>query len=173
MLICRLFLMRLQDAPFIKLGGKDRKCFYFAVEGNPMIFRKFLASPSREHVLYITFPKEWKHNDILQLFSPFGMHVNVFTSDFYNKLFFLLGNVHVAWINDHSAYVGLQKREQTAIALSTLSQSDTYTVISYAKRQAQLAGQTFPSSSPLPSSKRKRSLENLAIIKKRSASFGE
>ncbi|KAF2898114.1 hypothetical protein ILUMI_08056 [Ignelater luminosus] len=131
----RLFLMRLQDAPFIKLGGKD-------------------PSPSREHVLYIKFPKEWKLSDILQLFSPFG-------------------NVHVAWINDHSAYVGLQKKEQTAIALSTLSQSDTYTVISYAKRQAQLAGQTFPSSSPLFSSKRKRSFENLNVTKKRSASFGE
>lgn len=52
----------------------------------------------------------------------------------------LLGNVHVSWINDQSAYIALQKEGQTAVALRTLSQSETYTVTSYANRQAQLDG---------------------------------
>lgn len=34
----------------------------------------FLANPSRDHVFHITFPKEWKHSDISNLFSPFGEH---------------------------------------------------------------------------------------------------
>lgn len=50
------------------------------------------------------------------------------------------GNIRVAWIDDYSAYVGLQKEGQTAVALRTLSQSDTYKVTSYASRQAQLEG---------------------------------
>jgi len=34
----------------------------------------FLANPSRDHVFHLTFPKEWKHADISQLFSPFGKY---------------------------------------------------------------------------------------------------
>jgi len=132
----RLFLMRLQDAPYIRIGGND-------------------PVPSRDHVLYMTFPKEWKLNDVMQLFSPFG-------------------NVYVAWIDDRSAYVGLQRRDQTALALSTLSQSDTYTVTPYAKRQAQLAGHNLLTS-PLVLPRRKRSVDGLSTItkKRRTNSFGE
>lgn len=34
----------------------------------------FLANPNRDHIFHMTFPKEWKFNDINQLFSPFGMY---------------------------------------------------------------------------------------------------
>jgi len=34
----------------------------------------FSANPSRDHVFHLTFPKEWKHADISQLFSPFGKY---------------------------------------------------------------------------------------------------
>lgn len=67
------------------------------------------------------------------------------------------GNVHVAWIDDHSAYVGLQKEGQTTLALRTLSQSDTYTVMSYANRQAQLES----------TSKRKQPVDELHSFAKR------
>ncbi|XP_022911261.2 poly(A)-specific ribonuclease PARN-like [Onthophagus taurus] len=98
--INKLFLMRLQDTPYIHLGGDD-------------------PIPPRDHVFYLTFPKEWKQNDIVQLFSPFG-------------------SVHISWINDRSAYVGLAKRNQAAIVLNTLSQSDTYRIMTYDSRQIQL-----------------------------------
>ncbi|XP_012258948.2 poly(A)-specific ribonuclease PARN-like [Athalia rosae] len=50
-------------------------------------------NPSRDHVFHITFPKEWKLSDISQLFSPFG-------------------SVHVSWLSDTTAYVGLNRRDQ-------------------------------------------------------------
>lgn len=36
------------------------------------------ANPNRDHILHITFPKEWRFNDISQLFSPFGKLQNSF-----------------------------------------------------------------------------------------------
>lgn len=93
----KIFVLKLQDCQYLNLSGKDPKI-------------------SREHVVHITFPKEWKTNDLTQLFSPFG-------------------NIHICWLNDTSAYVALQKKDQTTIALSTLSQSDKFQVMSYAQHQ--------------------------------------
>lgn len=50
---------------------------------NPQAFVHFLAinalskiclvvQPKRDHVLHVTFPKEWKTSDLYQLFSAFG-----------------------------------------------------------------------------------------------------
>ncbi|KAK5641654.1 hypothetical protein RI129_010201 [Pyrocoelia pectoralis] len=129
----RLFLMRLQDYPYINLGGAD-------------------VVPSRDHIVYLSFPKSWKQNDIFQLFSPFG-------------------NIFVAWINDHSAFVALQRRDQISIVLSTLSQSETYTIMSYSQRQAQLAADIITTPSPC---QRKRAANNInSSIKKRKTSVGE
>ncbi|KAJ8986166.1 hypothetical protein NQ317_005640 [Molorchus minor] len=116
--INKIFLMVLTDNQFINLAGED-------------------LNPNRDHVFYLTFPKEWKNNNIVQLFSPFG-------------------NVQVSWLDDTSAYVGLYKRDQAAIALSTLSQSDTYSIMSFAKRQAILAGICTPLPSPLKAKRRKK-----------------
>lgn len=56
--------------------------------------------------------------------------------------------------------MGLQRRDQAAVALSTLSQSDTYSVMTYARRQAVIEGR---SSLPMsPAVKSKRSLESAA-----------
>ncbi|XP_075231184.1 poly(A)-specific ribonuclease PARN-like isoform X2 [Lycorma delicatula] len=79
--INRLHLMRVQDT-HICLAGPD-------------------PTPSREHVFYITFPKEWKYNDINQLFTPYG-------------------SIFISWINDTSAWVSLQHREQTINVKNTL-----------------------------------------------------
>lgn len=37
-----------------------------------------LANPSRDHVFHLTFPKEWKFNDISHLFSPFGKYIYIY-----------------------------------------------------------------------------------------------
>ncbi|XP_967921.3 poly(A)-specific ribonuclease PARN [Tribolium castaneum] len=118
----KLFLMMLRDSQYINLEGED-------------------PNPPRDHVFYLTFPKEWKQSNIIELFSPFG-------------------GVYVSWINETSAYVGLHKRDQAAVALSTLSQSDTYSIVPFIKRQSQLAGLKTPMASPAPSNRRKRTIEN-------------
>lgn len=123
----RLFLMRLQDCPYMNLGGTD-------------------VIPSREHIVYLSFPKTWKQNDIFQLFSPFGY-------------------VFIAWIDDQSAYIALQRRDQMPIVLSTLSQSETYKIMSYAQRQAQLAGDTAPCL--LPKQRKRAASEINPSMKKR------
>lgn len=49
----KIFIMRMEDIPYLNLAGEDLK-------------------PSRDHVFYLTFPSTWKYTDILDLFSPFG-----------------------------------------------------------------------------------------------------
>ncbi|KAK2164575.1 hypothetical protein NP493_1408g00000 [Ridgeia piscesae] len=49
----RLYLMRINDIPYIDLSRPD-----------PL--------PSREHVFHVRFPSEWKASDLNHLFSPFG-----------------------------------------------------------------------------------------------------
>ncbi|XP_050295640.1 poly(A)-specific ribonuclease PARN-like [Anthonomus grandis grandis] len=136
----KIFLMMLTDGQYLHLAGED-------------------LNPSREHVFYLTFPKEWTTSNIVQLFSPFG-------------------SVHISWLTDNSAYVGLYKREQAGVAFKTLSQSSVYTIIPYARRQALLAGKPpiLPSpikrrkSSDLPSLKRRKtnSLDSNSSHSKRS-----
>ena len=67
----KLNMMRVVDIPYMNLAGED-------------------IMPSREHVFYITFPAEWKIDDLLHLFSP------------------SFGPVQVTWINDTSAFISLR-----------------------------------------------------------------
>uniref|UniRef100_A0A8B9BZX7 Poly(A)-specific ribonuclease PARN n=1 Tax=Anser brachyrhynchus TaxID=132585 RepID=A0A8B9BZX7_9AVES len=73
----KLFLMRVMDIPYLNLEGPD-------------------LQPKRDHVLHVTFPKEWKTSDLYQLFSAFG-------------------NIQVSWIDDTSAFVSLSQPEQVQI----------------------------------------------------------
>ncbi|XP_076997852.1 poly(A)-specific ribonuclease PARN isoform X1 [Tamandua tetradactyla] len=75
----KLFLMRVMDIPYLNLEGPD-------------------LEPKRDHVLHVTFPKEWKTSDLYQLFSAFG-------------------NIQISWIDDTSAFVSLSQPEQVQIAL--------------------------------------------------------
>nr|XP_023028571.1 poly(A)-specific ribonuclease PARN-like [Leptinotarsa decemlineata] len=113
----KIFLMFLTDNQYLHLAGEDLRV-------------------SRDHVFHLTFPKDWKLNNILQLFSPFG-------------------NVHVSWIDDTSAYVGLAKRDQAALAFKTLSQSDSYSIMLYDRRRAILSGISTPLCSPKIGKKKK------------------
>ncbi|KAJ9589498.1 hypothetical protein L9F63_017315, partial [Diploptera punctata] len=90
----KLFLLKVQDSPFINLVGK------------------IATELPRNHVFFISFPKDWKTSDITKLFSPFGA-------------------VFIAWINESSAFVALYKRDQASTVKKTLTKSDTYTLIPY------------------------------------------
>lgn len=64
--------MRLIDNSCIHLGGIDRKLisvFLFLIFH---LIIHVLALPPRDRILYLTFPKEWKTDNIFQLFSSFG-----------------------------------------------------------------------------------------------------
>ncbi|XP_057605535.1 poly(A)-specific ribonuclease PARN-like [Hippopotamus amphibius kiboko] len=83
----KLFLMRVMDIPYLNLEGPD-------------------LQPKRDHVLHVTFPKEWKTSDLYQLFSAFG-------------------NIQISWIDDTSAFVSLSQPEQVPIGKTAHSQCGT------------------------------------------------
>uniref|UniRef100_A0A8B9GSA9 Poly(A)-specific ribonuclease PARN n=1 Tax=Astyanax mexicanus TaxID=7994 RepID=A0A8B9GSA9_ASTMX len=94
-LITLLFLMRVIDIPYLNISGPD-------------------LQPKRDHVLYVTFPKEWKTSDLYQLFSAFG-------------------NIQVSWIDDTSAFVSLSQVEQVQIAMNTSQYAESYRIQTYAE----------------------------------------
>lgn len=49
-----------------------------------------LANPSRDHVFHLTFPKEWKFNDISHLFSPFGKYIYIYIYMYSNPLYLII-----------------------------------------------------------------------------------
>ncbi|KAM6250251.1 poly(A)-specific ribonuclease PARN isoform 1-T1 [Porphyrio hochstetteri] len=91
----KLFLMRVMDIPYLNLEGPD-------------------LQPKRDHVLHVTFPKEWKTSDLYQLFSAFG-------------------NIQVSWIDDTSAFVSLSQSEQVQIAVNTSRYAESYRIQTYAE----------------------------------------
>uniref|UniRef100_A0A673W9H2 Poly(A)-specific ribonuclease PARN n=1 Tax=Salmo trutta TaxID=8032 RepID=A0A673W9H2_SALTR len=82
----KLFLMRIIDIPYLNM----------------------------DHVLYVTFPKEWKTSDLYQLFSAFG-------------------NIQVSWIDDTSAFVSLSQTDQVQIAINTSRYAESYRIQTYAE----------------------------------------
>ncbi|XP_012535917.1 poly(A)-specific ribonuclease PARN isoform X2 [Monomorium pharaonis] len=96
----KLPIARLKDVPYINLAGKD-------------------PIPSRDHIFHLTFPKEWKHADISNLFSPYG-------------------GGYVSWLSDTSAYVGLYRRDQAGVVMTNLSNGKLYKIQKYANHQATL-----------------------------------
>ncbi|XP_078519219.1 poly(A)-specific ribonuclease PARN isoform X2 [Lissotriton helveticus] len=90
----KLFLMRVMDIPYLNLEGPD-------------------LQPKRDHVLHVSFPREWKTSDLYQLFSAFG-------------------NIHVSWIDDTSAFVSLSQPDQVQIAVNTSQYAESYRIQTYA-----------------------------------------
>ncbi|XP_033215427.1 poly(A)-specific ribonuclease PARN-like isoform X2 [Belonocnema kinseyi] len=80
-------------------------------------------NPSRDHVFHLSFPREWKMSDITQLFNPYG-------------------GVFVSWLSDTSAYVSLNKRDQTKTVLKNVLNTDAFTIKKYAEHQVSTELQT-------------------------------
>ncbi|KAJ3615199.1 hypothetical protein NHX12_018767 [Muraenolepis orangiensis] len=91
----KLYLMRITDIPYLNMTGPD-------------------LQPQRDHVLYVTFPKEWKTSDLYQLFSAFG-------------------NIQVSWIDNTSAFVSLSQTDQVQIAMNTSRYAESYRIQTYAE----------------------------------------
>lgn len=78
----------------------------------------------RNHVFYVTFPKEWKTSDLIQLFSAFGY-------------------VSVGWLNEVSALVGLKDASKWKEARKSLQKgpvTQTYSVSSYQEYMRKVKG---------------------------------
>ncbi|OWF39732.1 Poly(A)-specific ribonuclease PARN [Mizuhopecten yessoensis] len=104
--INKLFLMRVQDIPYINLASQD-------------------LIPNRDHVFHLTFPRDWKTNDIANLFSPFG-------------------GSQIFWIDDKSAFASLHFKEDAQKVLQSLRKGGTvYTIRTLLQYQSsQTDGQT-------------------------------
>jgi len=94
----KVHLMRIQDIPYMDLAGEDLK-------------------PSRDHVFHLRFPKEWKTQDLKQLFQE------------------QFGDVYVAWIDDTQAFVALREKELAVQVLSSLSGSPTFSIQTWEEHQ--------------------------------------
>ncbi|KAG4073427.1 hypothetical protein HA402_000651 [Bradysia odoriphaga] len=70
-------------------------------------------APSREHVFHLTIPKDWKNNNIFQIFR-------------------LYGNVRISWLDDTSCFVALHNRENATGLLKTIGKHEGVTIISFA-----------------------------------------
>ncbi|XP_065208665.1 poly(A)-specific ribonuclease PARN-like isoform X2 [Planococcus citri] len=101
----RLFLMRIMDYSYMNLKGAE-------------------PVPKRNHVYHITFPKEWKTSDIMQLFSPYG-------------------NIHVSYCNQTTAWVTLLNAEKSDQATSGLTESTASPISTVRKPFSVLTWSTF------------------------------
>ncbi|XP_046483955.1 poly(A)-specific ribonuclease PARN isoform X2 [Neodiprion pinetum] len=95
-------------------------------------------NPRRDHVFHITFPKEWKLSDISQLFSPFG-------------------GIYVSWLTDTTAYVGLNRRDQSSAVNKHNFANQNIRLQKYAEHQALIEGKNH---SPAHQGDRKRKLSS-------------
>ncbi|XP_052241794.1 poly(A)-specific ribonuclease PARN-like isoform X2 [Dreissena polymorpha] len=113
----KIFMMRSLDIPYMDLTSPD-------------------LNPSRDHVFHISFPVDWKHTDISQLFSPFG-------------------NVYIGWLDDTSAYVSLHSKSQTSSVMKSLcKKGSVYRLMTYQEHKDQYKWTpqntpgTYPGSTP-------------------------
>ncbi|KAG5319117.1 PARN ribonuclease, partial [Acromyrmex heyeri] len=107
------------------ISGTNIIIIYYLMHHFHLMIYLFLANPSREHVFHLTFPKEWKHTDIIQLFIPFG-------------------GGYISWLSDTSAYVGLYRRDQAGVAMTSLSKETVYKIQTYTEYQATLQASASP-----------------------------
>ncbi|XP_023224313.1 poly(A)-specific ribonuclease PARN-like isoform X2 [Centruroides sculpturatus] len=127
------FLMMSQDIPYFNLDGED-------------------LMPDRYNVFHVSFPREWNHCDLRELFFPFG-------------------HIQISWIDDTSAFVALKDPDQASKVMKRLTKGKNiiYKVRSFAdyKRGSNIS--LTKSDSSLPCSdvnlpvKRKKSSRNAEI----------
>jgi hypothetical protein len=64
------------DIPYMTLSGPDCEILLMLCDLNiinwPNFFVIWIVEPSREHIFYVTFPQNWKLQDIFHLFSVHG-----------------------------------------------------------------------------------------------------
>lgn len=77
------------------------------------LFKKYVAVPNRDHIFHIQFPEVWTQTDVRNHFRKFGP-------------------VFIRWIDNTSAFVSLNDRENAPILLKTIETAKGVKVISFA-----------------------------------------
>uniref|UniRef100_A0A131XCW4 Putative polya-specific ribonuclease parn isoform 1 n=1 Tax=Hyalomma excavatum TaxID=257692 RepID=A0A131XCW4_9ACAR len=85
----RIHMMQSPDIPSLNMAGNE-------------------VIPSRSHVLHVTFPAEWRANDLYQLFNSFGQ-------------------MAIHWINSTQAFIAMASSPLATQALKKLGSSKTMT----------------------------------------------
>ncbi|XP_049868780.1 poly(A)-specific ribonuclease PARN-like isoform X2 [Pectinophora gossypiella] len=108
------------DAPWLKPILNKVYLAKTAHQDSPyMNFTGADPNPPRDHVFHLTFPKEWTRNDISQLFSPFGAII-------------------VQFIDDTSAMVALQRREQARDVTRLLAGHARASILPFARYKSSI-----------------------------------
>uniref|UniRef100_A0A147BQL9 Putative polya-specific ribonuclease parn n=1 Tax=Ixodes ricinus TaxID=34613 RepID=A0A147BQL9_IXORI len=113
----RMYLMQSMDIPSLELDRDE-------------------VQPVRDHVLHLTFPKEWRTSDLMQLLHSYGY-------------------VTVHWLNDTEALVALPTASLAAQAAKQLKNQQAaqklYRVQTFAEFAGRAGKQDSPSAKPFPS----------------------
>lgn len=89
----KFYVPRLCGIQFMNLGGND-------------------VEPDRLNVFHLTFPKEWKRDDIQKLFKDYN-------------------NLNISWINDTSAYIGVKKDQNKKVQKQLMKANAVYKLQTY------------------------------------------
>lgn len=84
-----------------------------------MVFLSFLhvpAVPNRDHVFHVRFPDNWKQSDLIHHFRKYG-------------------SIFIRWINNNSAFVSLNNRENASILLQTIGRTPNVKIVSFETHQ--------------------------------------
>ncbi|CAN8002726.1 unnamed protein product, partial [Ixodes hexagonus] len=112
----RMYLMQSIDIPSLELDRDE-------------------VQPVRDHVLHVTFPKEWQTSDLTQLFNTYGY-------------------VTVHWLNDTEALVALPTASLAAQAVRQLKSQQAAQKVYRVQTFAEFAGKTgklaSPNAKPVP-----------------------
>jgi poly(A)-specific ribonuclease len=100
--------------PFLMSDYRNKLYLTYAYDIRYLNFEGEDIVPDRSHVFHVTFPNDWKTNELFHLFSAFG-------------------GVTISWINETSAFCALKDSNNIEkINKSLIKQSsNTYKVISY------------------------------------------
>ncbi|XP_023316905.1 poly(A)-specific ribonuclease PARN-like isoform X1 [Trichogramma pretiosum] len=130
----KLCIAKLKDYPHINLVGND-------------------PNPCRDHIFHVTFPKQWRINDLTQLFNPYG-------------------GAYVAWLTDTTAYAALHKKDQVSAVVKNLlkGSSKLFSLKRYKDHQASVESEN---SQPKLDRKRKISEDGESSPTKVEAGQGE
>jgi len=100
--------------PVLMNGYRNKLCLTYTYDIRYLNLEDEDIVPNRNHVFHVSFPSDWKTNELYHLFSAFG-------------------GVTISWISETSAFCALREPTNTEnIKKSLVKQSsNTYKVISY------------------------------------------
>lgn len=92
----RIFMVMVNDIPYMTISGPDCTVLLTFSVMYLLLVLFFAVEPSREHVFHVTFPIEWKLQDIFHLFSVHGTYISSHRNTF--AVYFHLFSVRIIYV---------------------------------------------------------------------------